>query len=217
MNRQRKLGFSEIGDAIAVKLQALRTEGKIDNEQPLLKLDYRDEGAKAPFQYDVATATVHRTGCSAIPDASQYAIYAMWELSEKESGLACRKCRPELRKNSDMKKDITSDIMYGFLSILDQFGSVLAERGKEYRNSIGGKQVSKSIDNILSELDNQQREGIKFALSSVDSLLKLVHGYNSALQGNGANNGRKVSRKRNNGNGRSRQGRQRNAKPKKLH
>ena len=198
MNRQRKWGFTAIGDAIAVKLQTLRAEGKIKDEQPLLKLDYRDQGAKAPFQYDVANATVHRTECSAIPDSSQYALYAMWELKESDRKFACRKCRPELIKNNGMKKDITSDIMYGFLSILDQFGSVLAERGKEYRNSRHGKQVSNTIDTILSELDNQQRDGIKFALSSIDSLLRLIHEYNNTFKENGANNGRKVSLRRNN-------------------
>ncbi|GJQ23941.1 MAG: hypothetical protein HBSAPP01_17310 [Candidatus Brocadia sapporoensis] len=202
MGKQYKWDINDIGDALALKIQTLRKKGKIDDEQPLFRLEYRKEAKKAPFQFDVATAIVHKTGCTAIPDSSEYTLYAMWKLRERV--LACEKCRPDLiKKETTMKKDVISDIVYGFLSILEQFGSVLVERGKEYRNSKQGKQVAKTVDNILSELDIRQKKGVKFAMSSLNSLLEIVQEYNDSFNGNGTSNDREVKRNRKGSNGKA--------------
>lgn len=197
MSNQNKYGINSLSDALAIKLQSLRTEGNIDDERPLFRLDYKDEGKKAPFQYDIVTSKVHRPGCKALREGSEYTLYALWNIVDKERIIACKRCRPELNeKDSKMKKDVTSDIVYGFISILDQFGSVLAERGKEYRNSKHGKQVAKTVNNILSELNAQQKEGVSLAMSSISNLLELVQGYNSSFNGNGTSNNGKAAPER---------------------
>ena len=81
-----------------------------------------------------------------------------------------------------MEKNVASDLLFGFLSIVDQFGSVLCERGKEYRDSERGHQVETTIENLFSELDQTERETLDFMLSSLDGLLKVIDGYNQNLQ-----------------------------------
>ena len=95
---------------------------------------------------------------------------------------ACEQCRPAPTKDKTMEKNVASDLLFGFLSIVDQFGSVLCERGKEYRDSERGHQVETTIENLFSELDQTERETLDFMLSSLDGLLKVIDGYNQNLQ-----------------------------------
>lgn len=180
-----------IGDEIAIKIQSLRTEGKVDDERPLLRLDYRDEAADAPFQFDIANAKLHRTDCPGIPTGSKTALYAVWNLKADDNKLACKRCRPLKLKGCGMKKDFTKDIMYGFLSIIDQFGSVLIERGREYRSSKHGKEVAKTVEGIFEGLDKTQKDALSATLQSLDGLLKIVRDYNAGVGGlNAKSNGK---------------------------
>ena len=207
MNKNVELRAAEIGDTIALKLQTLRQEGKIDDEQPLLRIDYRKEAAQAPFQFDIKNAKLHRTMCTSIPQGAQRTLYAVWRLGAKDLELACEKCRPAPIEEEHMKKDVLSDVVFGLLSVVDQFGSVLTERGKEYRNSKRGQRVSKTVEVLSSGLDQKQREALNVTISSLEDLLKIIHGYDERLQQKSKNkrgrngrstgsNGRRNRRKR---------------------
>jgi hypothetical protein len=166
--------------------------GKVDDEQPLLRIDYRKEAARAPFQFDIASGKLHRSACTAIPKDSRSAVYAVWKPTKEDIKLACKRCRPAPDGDEKVNKDLSSDVLMGFLSILDQFGSVLTERGKEYRHSGQGKAVEKTIRAILSGLDQKEQEVLDGLLFSMDLLLKVVQGCSENIRHNGHSpNGRK--------------------------
>ena len=207
MSKSLVFRAAEIGDTIALKLQTLRQEGKIDDEQPLIRIDYRKEASQAPFQFDIKNAKLHRTMCTSIPRGAQPTLYAVWRPDAKDLELACEKCRPVPIEEERMKKDVVSDIVFGLLSVMDQFGSVLTERGREYRNSKRGRQIAKTVEVLFSRLDQKQREALNVTISSLDDLSEIIHGYDERLQqkdknGKGRNgrgirsNGRKNRRKR---------------------
>lgn len=189
MNRLDGLDGGDIGDAIALRLQSLRVEGEAGGERPLLRLDYREQAAVAPFQFDIACSKLHRTECPDIPPGSRTALYGVWEVNDDDLKLACGICRPQPVKDDEMKKNSSTDMMYGFLSILDQFGSVLVERGKEYRNSEHGKEVAKTVEGILSGLDNAQKEAISSTIASLDGLLRAIQSYNAGFTSSNGNGG----------------------------
>jgi hypothetical protein len=82
-----------------------------------------------------------------------------------------------------MDKTTTSDLLFGFLSIIDQFSSVLSERGSEYRQSEKGKQMEATFDKVLHELDIQQKQSIDLLISSLDGLINVLRDYNHNGEG----------------------------------
>ena len=90
-----------------------------------------------------------------------------------------------------MRQDSSLDIIYGFLSIVDQFGSVLKERGREYRNSRRGRRLAKDLGGIFSALDQTQQDALQLTLASLDGLVKVMQQANHNLAPDGpVNNGR---------------------------
>lgn len=172
----------KVGDSLALELQRLRQEGKIEDEPGLLRIDYRKESAEAPFRFDIARGKLHRSGCPAIPGDSKSALYAVWDSGTHPAELACETCRPTRVKVKNMAKTIASDIVFGLISILDQFGSVLSERGKEYRDSDRGQQISKHLGDLMTELDKRQQEALAMTLASLDTLLGVMQSFSAELQ-----------------------------------
>ncbi|HTS63219.1 MAG TPA: hypothetical protein VMH28_14425 [Candidatus Acidoferrales bacterium] len=191
----------ELGDLAAIGLQELFRQRAIDVEQPLLRIDYRSEAARAPFHFDMVGGKLHRTGCRAIPRTSLPALYAVWEPGDGWPSLACPQCRPVFPEAAEMKPDSSFDLLYGLLSVVDQFGSVLTERGREYRNSARGRQLSRQLTQLLGALDQPQREVLDAALNSLDGMVKAIRQVNQTLEknGNGNGNGRPSSRPGSNG------------------
>ena len=186
-----RLAATEIGDRIALALQALRHERGVDVRRPLLRIDYRPEAAAAPFRFDMAGGKLHRTGCPAIPRASSQALYSVWDPSDGLPALACEKCQPVAIESAHMSQDSSLDIIYGFLSIVDQFGSVLRERGREYRNSRRGRRLAKDLSGMFSALDQTQQDALQLTLASLDGLVKVMQQANHNLAPAGpVNNGR---------------------------
>jgi len=172
------------GDQLALELQSLYQQGRIDAELGLLKIDYRDRAAAAPFCFDMASGTLHRNGCPAIPESASSAVYAVWRPEPEAQAAACSSCRPTPSvpaEGKGMSDDRGSDFVYGLVSILDQFGSVLRERGREYRHSSRGRQLTRDLDQLLSTLDQTQREALKLTLSSIDSLIQAIAQINDRL------------------------------------
>jgi len=127
------------GDLFAVTVQEFHREGKLAAGQALLKIDYRERAQDAPFQLDVAVGRVHRRGCPAIPKQSASTLYGLWQLGRADRQLACTRCKPVAMDEQPKDRELVSDLLYGFLSIVAQFGGVLRERGQEYRTSATGR------------------------------------------------------------------------------
>jgi hypothetical protein len=175
------------GDFVALELQELFRAGAVDTALPLLRIDCRSEAAEAPFRFDMVEGKLHRAGCSAIPRPSLSALYSVWETGDDSAALACPRCKPVPGQATPMKRDTSLDFLYGFLSIVDQFGSVLKERGREYRNSTRGRQLSKELTEAMEGLEKPQREALKVAVDSLDGLIKAIQQVNKALEGHTAN------------------------------
>jgi hypothetical protein len=178
----------EAGDLVALELQELFRSRRIDARPGLLRIDNQREAANAPFHFDMVGGKLHRTGCPAIPRASSQALYAVWNPGAELPALACEKCRPAPIESSNMSRDSSLDIIYGFLSIVDQFGSVLKERGKEYRNSRRGRRLAKDLSGMFSALDQSQQEALQLTIDSLDSLVKVMQQANHSLARDGSNN-----------------------------
>ena len=186
-----RLAATEIGDRIALALQALRQERGVDVRRPLLRIDYRPEAASAPFRFDMAGGKLHRSGCPAILQAPPQALYSVWDPGEELPALACEKCQPAPIESAPMRQDSSLDIIYGFLSIVDQFGSVLKERGREYRSSRRGRRLAKDLSGMFSALDQTQQDALQLTLASLDGLVKVMQQANRSLAPTGTvNNGR---------------------------
>jgi hypothetical protein len=177
------------GDLVALELQKLRGSGLVDPDQSLLRIDYRREAKNAPFQFDMVNGRLHRNGCPSIPRSCSDALYAVWDPGMDLEVVACTQCRPSPAEVQGMSQYDTLDILYGLISIVDQFGSVLRERGKEYRASAKGQELAGNLNGMLSALDQTQRDALQVTLESLDGLVKLI---DSAKQSD-APNGKPVS------------------------
>lgn len=62
------------------------------------------------------------------------------------------------------------DMIYGFLSIVAQFGGVLRERGQEYRRSRAGAEVGARIEKIYAEINEGERRVLDVLTTSLDTL-----------------------------------------------
>lgn len=191
MSRGGKEAGVTVADYAALKLQELHQEGRVKGEQPLLRIDNLQEAAEAPYQFDMAHAVLHRTGCPAIQGDAQTALYGIWEVNHDLLKHACPKCRPGLAQEPKVDANRSSDILFGFLSILDQFGSVLHERGKEYRNSERGRSLEKTMSGVLTGLDQTQRDTLDLMLKSLDRLVQVIEEINTGFEeNNNGHNGR---------------------------
>lgn len=189
MNKGEQRYPSSIGDLLALKLQQLHSEKKLKGDQALFRVDYRKEAAKAPFQFDTARSRLHRTGCRAIPASSKTAVFGLWRMHPEERHLACPKCRPSPERDTTMDQKFTSDLIYGVLSILDQFGNVLRERGREYRSSKNGTEAELSVEDFYQNLGEREKEVLDVVLSSLDGALKTLHDLDRNLGGSNGKNG----------------------------
>ncbi|HUZ46447.1 MAG TPA: hypothetical protein VMW54_07395 [Terriglobia bacterium] len=158
MSSLEHTSLADLADTIALRIQELRSEGILKEAETLLNLDYTSEAADAPFLFDMVRGTLHRNNCTAIPASSKSTVYAVWELKEGDDQLACPVCRPQSDKPSHIQADGTADILFGIMSFLDQFSSVLRERGKEYRKSNQGKVLAAELEEILVHFGQAGRQ-----------------------------------------------------------
>lgn len=171
------------GDVLAIAIQRYRVQGRLNGEQPLIRIDYQDKAAKAPFQFDPVRGRIHRAQCQAIPPDSRSALFGRWRMDEHEVMLACPRCSPKPEgQGSGCERTDTVEVLYGAISILGQFGTLLQERGKEFRNSEEGKKIEKQIETFYAGLDVQQQRTLDLVLVSLDQLLEVVRQCDKTLQ-----------------------------------
>lgn len=162
------------GDVFAIALQELRSQGKVSDARPLLRIDAQAEAAQAPYQFDPVYGKLHRRGCPVISEDSRSALFARWSMVSDEQFLACSHCRPHPLPQGKDAQDVTLDIFFGVISILDQFGTVLRERGKEYRTSKDGQELERKLEAFYHNLDRQQQTTLEMMLHSMDQMVKFL-------------------------------------------
>ena len=170
-------------DLFALALQSLRGQRRLDSDQELIRINPRTEAASAPFQFDSAQAVLHRRGCRHIPAGSVTALYAVWRVDAEDLVWACKKCRPMQKDNQPERPADVGDLLLGILSLADQFGSVLTQRGRDFRRTDRGRQVEQSLTSLWSGLSQSQRDGLKFVTAGMDRLLSAVNRYNQTANG----------------------------------
>ena len=184
-----------VADIVGLRIQELHTNGLLRGPQPLLRIDNREQAKRAPFQLDAATGRLHRIGCRSIPKGSRSALYGIWRIGKNDQLLACPRCKP-MPKADEKREDseYPTDLLYGLLSVVNQFGGVLRERGREYRTSRVGKLLGERIENMYRGINERERNILDVVLTSVDELASTIrnldadlHGPNgSSTNGNGA-------------------------------
>jgi hypothetical protein len=196
MSKERQRPQVSLGDRLALEIQALHRRGKLRDTQPLLRIDQRREAAEAPYQLDAVEGRVHRNGCRAIAASSKSALYGVWEFRSGEQHLACDQCKPmpTKRKKTTVEglEAPASDLLYGLLSILDQFGGVLRERGREYRRSHNGQQLRGGVRDLYESLGSNERDVLDVLANALGGLSDVVNDLQrsiSATNGNTSGNG----------------------------
>ena len=156
--------------------------GVLKGAQPLLKLDYRAQARQAPFQLDAATGKLHRRGCASIPRGSHSALYGVWRFEDGKHPLACSRCKPmpEVEKKPE-DPEFPTDILFGVISVMSQFGGVLRERGQEYRKSNVGKILGTRINKMYREINERERNILDVMLASLDELAGVIRSVDADL------------------------------------
>ena len=195
MNERRPA--PDLVDRIALELQRLRAANSID-DRPLLRVDNRRQAEEAPYQFDIVRSVLHRTHCSAIPKRSRTALYALWDIQPDDLKYACPRCKPAMAEAQRNGTD-SMDLLYGLLSVLDQFSAILSERGREFRASERGKQMEATVTRVIDELDHRQRESADIIVASIDGLIRVMHdlGENGSASANDEGAGPSDPRKAN--------------------
>jgi hypothetical protein len=181
-----------LGDRLALEVQELHRKGKVPDTQPLLRIDQRKEAAEAPYQFDAVRGRLHKTGCRAIPPGSRSALYGVWEFRSGEKHLACPRCKPMTtrgKKTTSAADAPASDLLYGLLSILDQFGGVLRERGREFRRSRSGEQVRSGVEGLYKSLGSGERDVLNVIATALDGLGTMVTDLQRSLDAPNGSNG----------------------------
>jgi hypothetical protein len=180
-NRPKKARPFAAVDYGALLLQRLRSEGRID-DQRLLRVDCRPEAKEAPFLFDAARGILHRNGCAAIAKSSHTALYAVWRVTEEDLELACKRCRPMPDNRKNISQIDLTDIVFGVMSVIDQFGAVLGQRGREFRGTDRGKAMERSFGSLLTSLDRNQKQGYSLALKTLETAINSISAYNEKLR-----------------------------------
>jgi hypothetical protein len=176
-----------LGDVIALKIQELRRRQR--EPRPLLRIDNRQEAADAPYQFDTVAARLHRRGCRAIPSSSRTALYGLWQIPPTARQYACPVCRPRGEDEGAVLREGVTDYVFGVLSVLDQFGSVIRERGREFRDSEEGRQLRAGLEGLYRNLEERERATLQVVLSSLDGLLATIADIDESLDGEQRRNG----------------------------
>ena len=79
--------------------------------------------------------------------------------------------------------DHAVDMLYGVLSIVSQFGSVLRERGQEYRKSGAGAALGGRIEKIYAEVNESERSVLDVLTTSLGTLAAALREIEVGLNG----------------------------------
>jgi hypothetical protein len=173
-----------VADRVGLSIQELHANGWLRGTQPLLRIDYREQARRAPFQLDATTGRLHRAGCRSIPKGSMSALYGIWRIGKDDKTIACPRCNPmpKTDEKTEDREDPT-DLLYGLLSVVSQFGGVLRERGQEYRNSRAGKLMSAQIESMYRGVNEREKDILDIVLTSLDELANTIRELHAEVNG----------------------------------
>jgi len=168
-------------DFVAQTIQSLYSNRRLRQERPLLRIDNLEDAAQAPLQFDAASGRLHRRGCRSIPARSRLALYGVWRIGPEERKLACSRCKPATMEEEPENRSDATDMVFGLFSLIDQFGSVLRERGQEYRKSEDGRLLSRQFEGLFQRLDRREQDFLSTLLTSMDGLIKTIRDIDDRL------------------------------------
>jgi hypothetical protein len=174
---------------MALRIQGLRSREPAEGDPPLLRIDSRDEAARAPYQFDSVRGRLHRRECRFIPPSSRSALYALWHVSPEEEKLACPQCRPVPTEGGPADDGLATDLVYGLLSILDQFGGVLRERGREYRKSAKGRHLRVDLESLYRGLGEREQQTLDVITTALDGVVRKIRDLDQSLNGRSRSDG----------------------------
>lgn len=209
MNKQEQRSRPALGDRLSLLIQELRRRRGVRGDRPLLRIDNRKEASEAPFQFDSAVGTLHRRGCRAIPRSSRTALYGLWQTGPEAEKIACPICRPVAERASGRAArgkarssgqggrpksangngagsqtdagSVASEVLYGLASIVDQFGGVLLERGREFQRTREGRQLRSALENLYENLGSREKDLLAFIASALDDMVNTIRDLNRDL------------------------------------
>jgi hypothetical protein len=179
--RTEKKGVPYPVDSIALALQTFASRRKKEQDMPLVRLENRKESAKAPFQFDPDTGLLHKTGCASIKEDSKSALYAIGSISKDDERFACPRCSPMTDDNKKEPSLDPTDVLYGLLSIVDQFGTILHERGREFRETDRGRHAEKTLSGLMGNLDEQHKKSVTTIVRGMDTLIKTFTNFTATM------------------------------------
>lgn len=181
MNKGDGKNGAALVDFVAQTLQTMHSNRRLRKERPLLRIDNLEDAAQAPFQFDAASGQLHRRSCRSIPARSRLALYGIWRIGSEDSKLNCSHCKPVPMKKEPENRSDAADMLFGLVSLIDQFGSVLRERGQEYRKSEDGRQLSGQFEGMFQRLDQREQDFLSTLMTSMDGLIKAVRDIDDRL------------------------------------
>ena len=160
-----------LAERVALAIQDLHGNESHDRWNTLLRIDNRAEAAEAPFQFDAVHGVLHRRGCRAIPLGARSAVYSLWRVGPDELKRACERCRPVPEERATPNETERTDLLFGLISVIDQFGGVLKERGKDYQKTDEGRQITAQWGRFYRALGRREKEVLDTVLSSLEALI----------------------------------------------
>ncbi len=174
----------------AIAVQGLCREEGRGGWNTLVRIDNRAETGKAPYRFDVVHGVVHREGCPALTEDARSASYGLTRIAADDGAGRCRRCRPmpeqrEAGGNGTLEtqagetqagetqageRKAGPDLLFGLVSVLDQFGSVLKERGKDYRETEEGRKIGAELARFYQALGRREKEVVDTLLASLEML-----------------------------------------------
>jgi hypothetical protein len=168
-------------DLVSQSIQTLHSNRRLRKERPLLRIDNLEDAARAPYQFDAASGRLHRRGCRSISARSRHALYGLWRIGPEQRKLACSRCKPVPMEKDPENRSDAADVLFGLVSLIDQFGSVLRERGQEYRKSKDGHELSRQFEGLFQRLNRREQDFLSTLLTSMDGLIKTVRDIDDRL------------------------------------
>lgn len=77
---------------------------------------------------------------------------------------------------------VASDVLYGLVSIVDQFGGVLRERGREFRCTREGRQLRSALEDLYENFGTREKDLLAFLASALDDMVNTVRDVNQDLE-----------------------------------
>jgi len=187
-------GGRPLVEQAAIAIQGLCREQGRDGEQgrggwnTLVRIDNRAEAEKAPYRFDAVRGVVHRRGCPALTEDARSASYGLWRITAEDGAKRCKRCRPmpetkEVEGSEARETKAGPDLLFGLVSILDQFGNVLKERGKDYRETEEGRKIGAELAHFYQALGRREKEVLDTLLTSLEMLIGRVREAEEQVKG----------------------------------